>query len=73
MASEAASRPAEPEQRAADTPSAQRSAGRSIEQALMRAGSIALTPVSKLIRLWRRSIGYASGPPSISKERMSCS
>jgi two-component system sensor histidine kinase MtrB len=56
MASEATSRPAPPGENDVDTTSPQRRSGGSVEQALMRAGSIALTPVSKLIRLWRRSI-----------------
>src|ERR1051325_2997293 len=56
MASEAAARPTQSDQSGAGKPPADPSRGRSVEQALGRAGSIALTPVSKLIRLWRRSI-----------------
>jgi two-component system, OmpR family, sensor histidine kinase MtrB len=56
MASEAATRPAQPDESDTDPTSAPPRSGRSVERALMRAGTIALTPVSKLIRLWRRSI-----------------
>jgi two-component system, OmpR family, sensor histidine kinase MtrB len=76
MASEAASRPTQPDKEGADTVSTRREgvdpvstrgegvdtvstrrrqAGR-VEQVVVRAGSIALAPISKLIRLWRRSI-----------------
>jgi two-component system sensor histidine kinase MtrB len=56
MASEAAARPTQSDERGAGEPPTDPSRGRSVEQALIRAGSIALTPVSKLIRLWQRSI-----------------
>src|SRR3954454_7262661 len=56
MASEAPARREQPGEKAAETQSAASVRGRALEQALVRAGKIALTPASKVIRLWRRSI-----------------
>jgi two-component system sensor histidine kinase MtrB len=56
MASEAAAPPTQSDPTGAGKPPAGPGRGRSIEQALVRVGSIALTPVSKIVRLWQRSI-----------------
>jgi two-component system, OmpR family, sensor histidine kinase MtrB len=56
MSSEAAAQPKQPDQRNADKKSDASRSGRQLEHALARVGTIALTPASKLIRLWRRSI-----------------
>jgi two-component system sensor histidine kinase MtrB len=56
LASAAAPRPATSGQPDPDPRTRGGRRGRSLERALARAGSIAISPVSRLIRLWRRSI-----------------
>jgi two-component system, OmpR family, sensor histidine kinase MtrB len=56
MASEAAARPTQPDERNPEEPPRRPRSGRSFELALTRAAMIVLAPASKVIRLWRRSI-----------------
>jgi two-component system sensor histidine kinase MtrB len=56
MSSEAAARPTSSGQQEADPPTGDPRSGRSLDHVLTRAGSIALAPARRVIRLWRRSI-----------------